>query len=351
MREPRAQDEKTAHRETLLYVSAFTVGILSLLGALVGGVAWLAGTDGTWLPTITSGATVLLCVLAYWLGRRGRVSLAGTILALTQWAGSTGALALGAWASAAPVGYVAAIVIAVLLTGWLGGLILGVISLGSYGVVGWLFLAGWLPDTVLTPEVMLGIDLLRLGSALATVLILVYLSGRQLWSLAAHETERADRHAHELAEVAQQRQDVQAQLEERAKREQVLLDALHQLSAPVLPLMKGLIVMPVTGHLDLQRADRLLDDLLNGITTHEADHVLLDVTGLVDVDADSVLGLTRAIQGARLLGGECALIGVQPGVAQGLVSLGVDLSEIPTYGTLREGVAAISRIGTTDRQG
>jgi anti-anti-sigma regulatory factor len=112
--------------------------------------------------------------------------------------------------------------------------------------------------------------------------------------------------------------------------------------------MERLIVMPLTGQLDPQRADRLLDDLLDGITTHEADHVLLDVTGLLDIDQDSVSGLLRAIQGAQLLGGKCALIGVQAGMAQSLVSLGVDLSDITTYGTLREGVAAIASTGTTD---
>ena len=75
----------------------------------------------------------------------------------------------------------------------------------------------------------------------------------------------------------------------------------------------------------------------------ETDHVLLDITGLLDIDEESLPGLLRAIQGARLVGSQCALIGVQPGVAQELVSLGLDLSTISTYSTLHEGVAEIAR--------
>jgi anti-anti-sigma regulatory factor len=341
MREPRSQDERIARQEHLLNVTVVTMGILSLLGVVGSGFALLAGARQALPSLLASGATLLLCALAYGLGRRGKVSLAAYILALAVWGGVTGVLVSGAWKNVAPSAYVVGVIIATLLSGWQGGLILGAISLISYGVVGWLSLAGRLPDVFPVSGAMLGVNISILGGVLAIVLVAVHLLERRFWALVARGKEEARQHAEQLETIEQERRDLLALLNEMTDQQRSLLDTLHQISAPVLPLFEGLIVMPLSGQLDPQRAERLLDDILNGIATHKADHVLLDVTGLLDVDADSVSGLLRAIQGARLLGSECALIGVQPQLAHSLVSLGLDLSQVPTYSTLREGVAEI----------
>jgi anti-anti-sigma regulatory factor len=338
---PRSQDERMARQEHLVNVVVVTMGVLSLLGILGSGIVLLVGVRQALLSLVASGATLLLCALAYGLGRRGKVSLAGYIPALAVWGGVTGVLVLGAWKSVAPTAYVVSVMIATLLSGWRGGLILGAISLLSYGVVSWLSLAGRLPDVVPVSRAVLGVDISILGVVLAIVLVLVHLLERRFWALIAQGQEEARQHAKQLDTIVQERQDLLALLNEMTDQQRSLLDTLHQISAPVLPLFEGLIVMPLSGQLDPQRAERLLDDVLHGITAHEADYVLLDVTGLLDIDADSVSGLLRAIRGARLLGSKCVLIGVQPQLAHSLVSLGLDLSQIPTYSTLREGVAEI----------
>jgi anti-anti-sigma regulatory factor len=341
MLSPRSQDGTVARKEYLLNLIVAVLGVLSLVGVATSGLALALGMRQASGVVLASGSVLLFCALAYWLGRRGRVDIAGAVLALAVWSDVTGMLVLGAWGSVLPAAYVLAIVFATLLSGWRGGLILSVVSLVSYGVVGWLSLAGRLPDMFPVSGAMLGVDTSILGGVLAIVVVLVHLFERQFWGLIARGQAEARQHAKELDALDKERRDLRARLKKVTDQQRTLLDTLHQISTPVLPLSEGLIVMPLSGQLDPQRAERLLDDVLNGITTHEADHVLLDVTGLLDIDAESVPGLLRAVQGARLLGGECVLIGVQPKLARSLVSLGLDLSEIPTYGTLREGVAEI----------
>ena len=346
-------------RERMLNATLATLGLLSLCAALASGVALLLWARGALWPALGSGAVLLLCALAYWMGRRGPqgVALACAIPALSVWAAVTGVLALGAWESATSAGYVLGVVIATLLSGWQGGVVVLLISLVSYGAVGWLYLAARSPDAFLMPAatlVLLFSNLAALGAFLVAALVVVHLFGRQFRVLVAQRLEETRQYADERAEATRERQELLAQLQAATRQQEELAQILHQVTTPVLPLSEGLIVMPIAGQLGPQRAERLLDDVLAGVRTHEADHVLLDVTGLLDIDDESLSGLLRAIQGARLVGSQCALIGVQPGVAQELVSLGLDLSTIPTYSTLREGVAEIavgshSRNVATDR--
>jgi anti-anti-sigma regulatory factor len=323
----------------MLNATVATLSALSLCGALASGIMLLLGTQQALWSTLGSAAVLLLCALAYWVGRRGQMALACAIPALSVCAAVTGALALGAWESVTPAGYVLGVVIATLLSGWQGGLIVLLISLVSYGAVGWLYLAAGSPDVFLMPAVFT--NLATLGLILAVVLILVHLFDRHFRALGAQRLEENRQYADEMAEATRERRELLAQLQAATRQQDEIAQILHQITTPVLPLSKGLIVMPLAGQLSPQRAERLLDDVLGGIKVHEADHVLLDVTGLLDIDAQSLSGLLKAIRGARLVGSQCALIGVQPGVAQELVSLGLDLSAILTFSTLREGVAEI----------
>jgi PAS domain S-box-containing protein len=115
--------------------------------------------------------------------------------------------------------------------------------------------------------------------------------------------------------------------------------ALRELSTPIIPLTDDLLVMPLIGTVDSNRAQQVIETLLEGVATTRATTVILDITGVLIVDTQVANALLRAAQAVKLLGARVVLTGIRPDVAQTLVGLGLDLSGITTRGTLQSGIA------------
>ncbi len=126
---------------------------------------------------------------------------------------------------------------------------------------------------------------------------------------------------------------------EHERKLKVQADAILELSSPLIPITNEIMVMPLVGTLDSQRAQRIMDTLLTGITTRRASTAIIDITGVPVVDSAVASMLVKAAAGVRLLGAEAILTGIRPEVAQTLVTLGADLSTLTTCGTLQAGIA------------
>ena len=129
---------------------------------------------------------------------------------------------------------------------------------------------------------------------------------------------------------------------ERVIRQQQ--DAIRELSTPVLPVRERLLILPIIGVLDGERADQLTEQLLRGIRTHRAKVVVIDITGAPDVDATVANHLVQTVDASRLMGASVILTGLSPTIAQTLVTLGVDLSKIQTIGDLQGGLEEAERL-------
>ncbi|MDI1450634.1 PAS domain-containing protein [Polyangium sp. 6x1] len=145
-------------------------------------------------------------------------------------------------------------------------------------------------------------------------------------------------------------EDITARIEaqdERCAMQQQIIDAqresLRQLGAPIIPLTKNALAMPLVGALTAERATIVTETLLHAVTARAAEHVILDVTGVPSVDNEVAEGLLRVAQAVRLLGAEVALTGMQPAVAQALVELGVDMSAFVTKADLQSGISWASK--------
>jgi anti-anti-sigma factor len=115
--------------------------------------------------------------------------------------------------------------------------------------------------------------------------------------------------------------------------------ALQELSTPLIPISDTVLVMPLIGRIDARRANQILESLLTGIQAQQADLAIIDITGVNLVDTQVAHVLIQAARAVKLLGAQVVLTGLRPEVAQTLVSLGVDLSDIVTRGTLQSGIA------------
>ncbi|WP_437969796.1 PAS domain-containing protein [Sorangium sp. So ce260] len=131
----------------------------------------------------------------------------------------------------------------------------------------------------------------------------------------------------------QERQQLQEDLIAAQQR------AIRELSTPLIPLAKRLVVMPLVGTIDSVRSEQILETLLQGITAHQAAVAILDTTGVRSMDEQVASSLLRTAGAARLLGTEVILTGISPEVARALVEIGADLSGVATRGTLEAGVA------------
>ena len=114
--------------------------------------------------------------------------------------------------------------------------------------------------------------------------------------------------------------------------------ALGGLSTPLIPITDAVLVMPLVGALDTQRAQRVIETLLEGVATQRAQVVILDITGVPIVDTQVAAALLQAAQAVRLLGASIILTGIRPEVAQTLVGLGIDFSGIVTRSTLQAAI-------------
>jgi len=122
--------------------------------------------------------------------------------------------------------------------------------------------------------------------------------------------------------------------------------ALKELATPIIPIMEQILVMPLIGSIDTMRARDITHVLLEGIGQYRAKVIILDITGVPIVDSGVVSHLNKTVQAARLKGARTIVTGVSDAVAETIVDLGIDWSNIDTLRDLQSGlVVALESVG------
>ncbi len=129
---------------------------------------------------------------------------------------------------------------------------------------------------------------------------------------------------------------------ERVIREQQ--EAIRELSTPVLPVRERLLILPIIGLIDAQRARQLTEQLLRAIRANRAKVVVIDITGVPAMDSNVANHLVRTVDASRLQGARVIVTGLSPEIAQTLVTIGVDLSKMNTVGDLQGGIEEAERL-------
>lgn len=188
-------------------------------------------------------------------------------------------------------------------------------------------------------------------SLIVTDAILIIASLTILWLIfqtLEKSVARAQRQA-EVALASEQTLSAQQSAMEAANAELTatnsqmasLLDLVRDLETPAIPLVDGVLVLPLVGHVDTLRASRLSETALSAVHEHRARVVIIDITGVSVVDTAVAQRIGRLAQAIRLLGARVLLTGIRAEVAQTIVAQELDFSNIQTAGRLQDGIARV----------
>src|ERR1051325_4128221 len=128
---------------------------------------------------------------------------------------------------------------------------------------------------------------------------------------------------------------------ERVIRQQQ--EAIRELSTPVLQVRERLLILPIIGVIDSQRARQLTEQLLRGIRANRAKVVVVDITGVPAIDSAVANHLVQTVEASRLMGASVIITGLSSEIAQTLVTIGVDLSKMNAVGDLQGGIEEAER--------
>ena len=134
-------------------------------------------------------------------------------------------------------------------------------------------------------------------------------------------------------------------------REEVILrqqQDMLELSTPVVRLWEGVLALPLIGTLDSARTQVVMESLLRKIVETNSQVAIIDITGVPTVDTLVAQHLIKTVTAARLMGADCIISGIRPQIAQTIVHLGVNLSDITTKSSMADAfLIALQRGGYT----
>ena len=139
----------------------------------------------------------------------------------------------------------------------------------------------------------------------------------------------------DLAEALNATLEATIEQVETIRRQQLVI---QEMSTPILQVWDSVLVLPVVGVVDSRRAQEMMEQLLQEIIRMQARFVILDVTGMEIVDTSTADHIVKLIKSAELLGATCISTGIRPAVAQTMVEIGLDMSNLMTLRNLEAGL-------------
>lgn len=139
-----------------------------------------------------------------------------------------------------------------------------------------------------------------------------------------------------IGELESSKRELQEQISTIAKQQM----AIHELSSPIAEVWEDILLLPVIGSLDSQRALEMTEKLLDRIKQTRSACVIIDITGVEVVDTTTASAMLKMTRAARLLGAVCVLTGVRPEIARTMVQLNIEVEGARTMRTLKDGLRA-----------
>ncbi len=138
----------------------------------------------------------------------------------------------------------------------------------------------------------------------------------------------------------------QAYLDEKERTVNAQEAELRETATPITEIWDGVLTLPIIGTLDSNRTMLVMEALLTRIAKEHASAVVIDLTGVKNIDSQVSHHLVQMVRAVQLMGSDAIITGIRPGIARALISLNIDLSNVTTRASLSDGLKeAFHRMG------
>ncbi|MCM3122945.1 MULTISPECIES: STAS domain-containing protein [unclassified Mesobacillus] len=128
-------------------------------------------------------------------------------------------------------------------------------------------------------------------------------------------------------------------LENKVKeRTEELSSLVQELSSPIIPVLKDILVIPLIGKYNEERVSNMLEKSLTEVTRLKAKYLLIDLTGIKQVDSYSIHGIQKLIRAIRLIGAKCFIVGISSELSIQILRSNINLDGIQSFSSLQQGV-------------
>jgi anti-anti-sigma regulatory factor/HAMP domain-containing protein len=158
----------------------------------------------------------------------------------------------------------------------------------------------------------------------------------ELGALADSFNQMADQIRQQIAEL-----DQSAVVREQNDQLRALLELVQDLETPAIPLLDGVLLVPVVGYLDTRRVTLLQQRVIEAVHTQRAQVVILDLTGITMVDTKVAHAIQQFVAAVQLLGARTIVTGISAQVAQTVTHMGVGFERVQIAARVQEGIAAV----------
>lgn len=142
----------------------------------------------------------------------------------------------------------------------------------------------------------------------------------------------------------------QAELEEKLAMIEKQRAAIRELSTPIMEVWDGVLCLPIVGIMDSNRSAEMTEALLKAVVEKNAACALVDITGIEVMDTRTADHFIRMAKSVQLLGATCVLTGLNPGIAQTVTHMGIDMGAVVTYRSLRDALQDYVRHASNARR-
>ncbi|TMW73470.1 PAS domain-containing protein [Alteribacter natronophilus] len=126
----------------------------------------------------------------------------------------------------------------------------------------------------------------------------------------------------------------------RTAKEELLLsiDEVSRLSTPIVPVEEGVSVLPLIGNITEKRLETILTNITAAVSDTKDHTLILDLSGLNDINEHVIQGIFNLHDLLRLLGTSLIITGISTKLAIKATGLQIDLSQIRTFSTVKEAI-------------
>lgn len=109
---------------------------------------------------------------------------------------------------------------------------------------------------------------------------------------------------------------------------------IYELSSPVIPIKKGVGILPLVGDIDTHRAKIILETALEESVKQQLETLYIDLSAVAIIDTMVAQQIFQVMSSLKIIGVESVLSGIRPEIAQTAITLGIDFKGIKVHANL-----------------